>query len=218
MRRLDTTRVTATIQTAVTVALGGIGGSAGFIHTHEWATAHGQHGWLAWADAVVIEGMAVVAGFEIHRDRHAGRSTGRVSLPQVVLVVAFLVQMAAQVALAERSVTGWLLAAMPALGFLTVVKLVMRRIPDQSGEPSTPTPHVAMAPTPASPPPGRPVSAVVDRLPASVRQSVLTVAGQARQDGRQITVEEIRRTIRLPESMLANLVAELNTTINNGFV
>src|SRR5215813_10035089 len=113
MRRVDWTSV---VRALVTVVLGGIGASAGFTHTHDWATAHGQEGWLAWADAVVIEGMAVVAGFEVHRDHQAGRKG--LSVPQVVLVVAFLIQMTAQVAQAEPTPAGWLLAAMPALGFL----------------------------------------------------------------------------------------------------
>jgi len=78
------------IRTLVTVALGGIGAAAGFTHTHDWASAHGQHGWLAWADAVVIEGMAVVAGFEIHRDHTTHRPTRRITLPQLVLVAAFI--------------------------------------------------------------------------------------------------------------------------------
>ncbi|WP_232211841.1 DUF2637 domain-containing protein, partial [Saccharomonospora halophila] len=119
------------IRVVVTVVLGGIGAAAGFKHTHDWAVHHGQTGWLAWADAVVIEGMAVVAGFEIQRDRQqqdAGlRPPRRVTFPVVVLVVAFGIQMAAQVALAEPTPAGWLLAAMPALGFLVVVKLLMRR-------------------------------------------------------------------------------------------
>ena len=70
--------------------------------------------------------MAIVAGFEIHHDRAAGRSY---TFPATVLVFGVLVQMTAQVAEAEPSPAGWLVAAMPALGFLAVVKLLMRRMP-----------------------------------------------------------------------------------------
>jgi hypothetical protein len=45
-----------------------------------------------------------------------------------VLVVAFLVQMGAQVSGAPRTAAGWLFAAMPALGCLVVIKLVSRSI------------------------------------------------------------------------------------------
>uniref|UniRef100_UPI000698D94C DUF2637 domain-containing protein n=1 Tax=Saccharomonospora iraqiensis TaxID=52698 RepID=UPI000698D94C len=148
------------IRVVVTVVLGGIGAAAGFKHTHDWAVHHGQTGWLAWADAVVIEGMAVVAGFEIQRDRQqqdAGlRPPRRVTFPVVVLVVAFGIQMAAQVALAEPTPAGWLLAAMPALRFLVVVKLLMRR---------THLPAAGAADTAAAPAPVETPSAGVAREP-----------------------------------------------------
>src|SRR3982074_479101 len=65
------------IRVLVTALLGGIGAAAGFSHTHDWAVHHGQTGWLAWADAVVIEGMAIVAGFEGHREHHPPGPTAR---------------------------------------------------------------------------------------------------------------------------------------------
>jgi Protein of unknown function (DUF2637) len=210
MRRPDWTVLA---RVAVTIALGGIGASAGFTHTHDWATAHGQHGWLAWADAVVIEGMAVVAGFEVHRDHHNGRKG--ITLPQVVLVVAFLIQMTAQVAQAEPTPAGWLLAAMPALGFLTVVKLIMRRVPgptrpDDSARQADPADDQDTRGTVPSP-----VAGMLSRLPVRVRDSVITTAQDAHRDGRQVTGEDIRRTIALPEAMLTAVVTELNDTVNH---
>ena len=92
MSKVDTVKLTGTrlveaIRVLVTVVLGGIGGAAGFTHTHDWAIHHGQTGWLAWADAVVIEGIAIVAGFEVRRDHHHGH-TRKVTFPLVVLVAA----------------------------------------------------------------------------------------------------------------------------------
>lgn len=211
--------LTSIIRTTVTIALGGIGASAGFTHTHDWAVHHGQLGWLAWADAVVIEGMAVVAGFEVHRDHQAGRKG--ITLPQVVLAVAFLIQMTAQVAQAEPSPAGWLLAAMPALGFLTVVKLTMRRLPATAN----PTPQAAHAtpdlPTPDQPaglPRAAPAQSVISRLPITVRNKVISTTEQAHRDGHPVTPDEIGRTITLPQPMLADLITELNATINNHHV
>ena len=120
----------------ITLGLAGIGAAAGFRHTHDWAVSNGQTGWFAWADAVVIECMCLVAGFEIHRDHKAGRSA---RLPLTVLVVGFGIQMTAQVAEATPTPAGWLLAATPALGFLVVVKLLMRRL--------RPTPRSETAPS-----------------------------------------------------------------------
>jgi hypothetical protein len=226
MRTPDWTGIARTI---VTVALAGIGASAGFTHTHDWANAHWQHGWLAWADAVVIEGMAIVAGFEVHRDHQAGRKGRAVLVPQVVLGASFLIQMTAQVAQAEPTPAGWLLAAMPALGFLTVVKLIMRRLPSTPEQPApapvdderevTPATTVRtdtaeiIQPAPAIVErPVRPALAMATRLPAPIRNKITSMASQAREQGRVVTVEEIRRTITLPDSMLTQLVAELNAT------
>jgi hypothetical protein len=233
MRRIDLTDIARTI---VTVALGGIGAAAGFTHTHDWANAHWQHGWLAWADAVVIEGLAIVAGFEVHRDHQAGRKGRKALVPQAVLVAAFLIQMTAQVSQAEPTPAGWLLAAMPALGFLTVVKLIMRRLPPrQSPAPSeqpaptgpwsadreinqvtavridTPNKTVQTRQTEVDQT-TRPAIGTATRLPVPVRTKLTALASQAREEGRMITVEEIRRTITLPDSMLTQLVAELNGT------
>src|SRR3954447_16280088 len=110
-----TRRLVDLIRTLVAVVLGTIGAAAGFTHTHDWAVHHGQLGWIAWADAVVIEGIVIVAGFEIQRDHRAGE-TRKLTFPVAVLVAGFGVQMAAQVALAEPTPAGWLVAAMPALG------------------------------------------------------------------------------------------------------
>lgn len=188
------------IRIGVAVILGGIGAAAGFTHTHDWAASNGQTGWLAWATAVVIEGMAVVAGFEIHHDRAAGRSY---TLPAVVLVFGVLVQMTAQVAGAEPSPAGWLVAAMPALGFLAVVKLLMRRAP----APTTPD-----APT-------DPVSAEADevpavprvRLPADITARIDAAVAAARDEGREPSVEDIQRVARVPADLARRVLADQPT-------
>lgn len=118
------------VRWSITAGLGLIGAAAGFTHTHDWAVQSGQDGWLAWADAVVIECMALVAGLELHRNPR------RPAFPITVMVISFLVQMAGQVALAQPSVPGWLLAATPALGFLVTAKLAMRGL--GSAEPTPP--------------------------------------------------------------------------------
>jgi peptidoglycan/LPS O-acetylase OafA/YrhL len=108
-----------TARVVVTVAVGLIGAAAGFSHTHQAAWDSGQHSWFAWADAVVIELAALVAALKVRSTR------GRSWFPLVVMVGAFIAQMAAQVAEAPPTIGGWLFAATPALGFLIVVKLVL---------------------------------------------------------------------------------------------
>ncbi|GLY35244.1 hypothetical protein Amsp01_012680 [Amycolatopsis sp. NBRC 101858] len=212
-----TRRLVDVVRVLVAVVLGSIGAAAGFTHTHDWAVHHGQLGWIAWADAVVIEGIVIVAGFEIQRDHRIGGAR-KLTFPMVVLVAGFGVQMAAQVALAEPSPAGWLVAAMPALGFLVVVKLLMRRTP----APETREPVADLEPVTASA--SRtgvfidPASAAVVtpvrprlRLPAELTSRINTVAETARSEGRELTIEEIRRVVRVPEPMAVQILQDLAT-------
>ncbi|MFD4677009.1 DUF2637 domain-containing protein [Lentzea sp. NPDC058450] len=107
----------------IAVVVGAIGGAVGFKHSHDWAIENGQESWIAWAVAVVIECMAIVAGLELKRRRGG--------FPLLVLVGAFLLQMSAQVANARPTVAGWIIAATPALGFLCIVKMLLTRLSEQ---------------------------------------------------------------------------------------
>ncbi|PKV97700.1 uncharacterized protein DUF2637 [Amycolatopsis echigonensis] len=209
-----TRRLVDIVRLLVAATLGLIGAAAGFTHTHDWAVHHGQTGWIAWADAVVIEGIVIVAGFEVQRDHRTGRHR-RFSFPLGVLVAGFGVQMTAQVALAEPTPAGWLVAAMPALGFLVVVKLLMRRAPDE------PAPATPPAPAPAEPapaampaeaetapaPPVRPAARL--KLPPEIASRVHAAADAARDEGRDLTADDIRRVARVPDAMAARIVADL---------
>ncbi|GAB2963605.1 hypothetical protein GCM10027280_60660 [Micromonospora polyrhachis] len=104
--------------------IGGAAGAASFTHVHDVAAGHGQPGWLAWADAVVLELTSIAAGLELRRNRRLERS---VAFPATVLVLAVLLSLAAQVVEAEASVIGWIAAALPALGFLAMVKIALGR-------------------------------------------------------------------------------------------
>jgi len=195
------------IRIGVAVVLGGIGAAAGFTHTHDWAVTHGQTGWLAWATAVVIEGIAIVAGIEIHHDRAAGRPF---KFPATVLVFGVLVQMTAQVAEAEPSPAGWLVAAMPALGFLAVVKLLMRRMP----EPSTADAPVAVLDRPMPPAVAEPVAPTVPRvkLPAEITARIDAVVTAARDEGREPSIEDIQRVAKVPADLARRVLADRPAT------
>jgi hypothetical protein len=186
------------IRIGVAVVLGGIGAAAGFTHTHNWAANHGQTGWLAWATAVVIEGIAIVAGIEIHHDRAAGRPY---RFPMIVLVFGVLVQMTAQVAEAERSPAGWLVAAMPALGFLAVVKLLMRRMPEPSTPDEPASPKVSAAST-------EPVSTPRVKLPADIAARIDAAISASRAEGREPSAEDIQRVARVPADLARRVLAD----------
>ncbi|GAA3433370.1 DUF2637 domain-containing protein [Kutzneria kofuensis] len=196
-------KVATGIRLTVAAVLGLIGAAAGFTHTHDWAAHHGQTGWLAWADAVVIEGISVVAAFEIHRDRQTDRRA-RFSLPVAVLVAGFLVQMFAQVAEAEPTPAGWLLAAMPALGFLTVVKLLMRRLPHEPTAPRVePEPAAVEDKSAVTSPPSR------LRLPAPMAAKVTSAVAAARSEGREPTIADVQRAANVSDGMASQILASL---------
>ncbi|MFI7487847.1 DUF2637 domain-containing protein [Micromonospora echinaurantiaca] len=104
------------------LAIGGAAGAASFTHVHNVAAAHGQPGWLAWADAIVLELMSIASGLELRRRKRAHTPT---VFPASVLACAVTLSLAAQVVEAEPSPIGWIAAAVPALGFLVMVKVAL---------------------------------------------------------------------------------------------
>ncbi len=106
------------------LAIGGAAGAASFTHVHNVAAAHGQPGWLAWADAIVLELMSIASGLELRRRKRAHTST---VFSATVLACAVTLSLAAQVVEAEPSIIGWIAAAVPALGFLVMVKIALGR-------------------------------------------------------------------------------------------
>lgn len=112
------------LQIGLMLGVGGVAAAASWAHIVALAAEHGQGGWLAYADAAVIETAALSAGLEIRRRKRTGQPVWGVA---VVLVAAVALQLAAQLAAAELSVWGWLLGAVPAVAFLVLAKLALAR-------------------------------------------------------------------------------------------
>jgi hypothetical protein len=68
-RRPVRTSAEAVVQVVIMLAIGAAAGAASFTHVRAVAAAHGQDGWLAWADAVVLELMSIASGLELRRRR-----------------------------------------------------------------------------------------------------------------------------------------------------
>ncbi|MFC7276034.1 DUF2637 domain-containing protein [Paractinoplanes rhizophilus] len=116
------------------LAIGAAAGAASFTHVHNVAASHGQPGWLAWADAIILELMSIASGLELRRRRRAAAPT---TFPAIVLGCAVTLSLTAQVVEAEPSPIGWTAAAVPALGFLVMVKVALGHTTAQpSGTPS----------------------------------------------------------------------------------
>jgi hypothetical protein len=125
-------RMESIVQVLIMLAIGLAAGAASFTHVHDVAASHGQGGWLAGADAVVLELMSVSCGLEIRRRSRVGKS---VLFPGSVLVLAVALSISAQIVEAEQSVIGWIAAALPALGFLVMVKIALGRTPSPTAVP-----------------------------------------------------------------------------------
>ncbi|MFE7868750.1 DUF2637 domain-containing protein [Micromonospora humida] len=138
------------------LAIGGAAGAASFTHVHNVAAAHGQPGWLAWADAIVLELMSIASGLELRRRKRAQVSA---VFPGTVLACAVALSLAAQVVEAEPSPIGWTAAAVPALGFLVMVKIAL-------GYTNTPPQPPPAGTHPSTTRPADPSAATASQLPA----------------------------------------------------
>lgn len=186
------------VQILIMLAIGLAAAAASFTHVHDVAEEHGQPGWLAWADAVILELMSVASGLELRRRKRLGLG---VFFPASVLVVAVLLSLAAQVVEAERSVIGWLAAMLPAVGFLAMVKIAMGRAdgtPPASGhEPGGVADRSGTSP--AGPDIDPEVAALLPSALAAARE--LTAAGEA------VSRASVARRLRAQGHALSNATA-----------
>ncbi|BCJ26876.1 DUF2637 domain-containing protein [Actinocatenispora sera] len=123
-------------------------GAASFTHMHDWTMANvpaGTGDWFGWANAMASELTPTVAVLDVRRRRRNGTS---VRFPTAVLVASVGLSLAAQFARATPSVSGWLLAAVPAVAFIVLTKMVLAG-PSRTTEPE-PLQDNESDPTPAT--------------------------------------------------------------------
>jgi hypothetical protein len=200
-------RLEGVVQVLILLAIGSMAAAASFTHVHNVAAAHGQPGWLAWADAVVLELMSIATGLEIRRRHRAGQSAGFVLW---VLIGAVALSLSAQVVEAERSVIGWLAAALPAGGFLALVKIVLTRTPART----TPVPAVPVAvPDPVPVQDDRDDNR--DMTPELLEQARHIATAHRAEHGRPITRDQLRAALGIgttPATELHRQIKEETTT------
>lgn len=192
--------VEGVVQMVIMLAIGAAAGAASFTHVHDVAAGHGQAGWLAWADAVVLELMSVASGLEIRRRK---RVHGPVGFPVVVLAIAVSLSLSAQVVDAEASPIGWITAAIPALGFLVMVKIALAQAPGPSAVPEVVALALGAA-TECAPTAGDVAAGVanaeagatvlrdVATLMPAARAAVAVLDGQGRRVSRQALADALR--------------------------
>ncbi|GAA1414374.1 hypothetical protein GCM10009662_60610 [Catellatospora coxensis] len=188
------------VQILIMLAIGLAAAAASFTHVHDVAEEHGQPGWLAWADAVILELMSVASGLELRRRKRLGLG---VFFPASVLVVAVLLSLAAQVVEAERSVIGWLAAMLPAVGFLAMVKIAMGRAdgtPPGSGPGQEPGGVADRSGT-------SPAGPDIDPEVAALLPAALAAAHELTATGEAVSRASVARRLRAQGHALSNATA-----------
>ena len=134
--KADTERVEGLVLVLIVLIVGGLAGAASITHVHDWTMANSPAGtgeWFGWANAAISELLPLAALLTIRRRRRTG---GPIGYPLFLLVCAVALSLAAQLAVAKPSPSGWLLSAVPALAFLGLSKLVFSTAPEASEQPS----------------------------------------------------------------------------------
>ncbi|SBT41824.1 hypothetical protein [Micromonospora narathiwatensis] len=123
------TRIEGVVLVLILITVAGFAGAASFTHVKDWTLANSPTGtgeWFGWANAVISELVPIAALLTIRRRRRTGTS---ISYPLLLLIAAAGLSLAAQLAVAKPSASGWLLSAVPALAFMALVKLVLAPAP-----------------------------------------------------------------------------------------
>jgi len=213
-------RAEAIIQVLILLLIAGMAGAASFTHVHDWTMRNAPPGtgsWFGWANAIISELTPTAAGIEIRRRKRQHRTA---AYPMAVLIAAAALSLAAQVAQARPSITGWLLAAVPALAFLALTKLIFSRTPAHPRPPH----QAAASPstgTTSGTATGSPVTATVtatasepvqaDDTPANplLLSARMTAFAHHQATGQAITPEALASHLNIPHTLARALLHQI---------
>ncbi len=103
-----------------------IAATVSYLHMHTLVASHGQPGWVAALTPFSVDGMIVAASTTLLADSRSGGRGG--VLPWALLVVGSVASLAANVAVAEPTVAGRLIAAWPSFALIAAYELLMRQV------------------------------------------------------------------------------------------
>jgi Protein of unknown function (DUF2637) len=112
------------VTTAAVLAVAGVAAVASYEHMRALATLAGE-GWRSWLLPISVDGLAVAASMTMLVRRRAGQRAG--ALPWAALLLGLGASLAANVAAAEPTVVGRLVAAWPPVGLLLSYELLMQQ-------------------------------------------------------------------------------------------
>jgi Protein of unknown function (DUF2637) len=103
-----------------------IAGTVSYLHMHQLVAGHGQPGWVAALTPLSVDGMIVAASTALLADSRSGARGG--VLPWALLVTGSVASLAANVAVAEPTATGRVIAAWPSFALIGAYELLMRQV------------------------------------------------------------------------------------------
>jgi Protein of unknown function (DUF2637) len=103
-----------------------IAGTVSYLHMHLLVELHGQPGWVAALTPLSVDGMIVAASTTLPAESRSGSHGG--ILPWGLLVAGSAASLAANVAVAEPTATGRVIAAWPSFALIASYELLMRQI------------------------------------------------------------------------------------------
>ena len=116
-----------------------IAGTVSYLHMHWLVELHGQPGWVAALTPLSVDGMILAASTTLLADSRAGER-GAV-LPWVLLVMGSAASLAANVAVAQPTVAGRVIAAWPSFALIGAYELLMRQVRHSAAGASKPQPR-----------------------------------------------------------------------------
>ena len=103
-----------------------IAATVSYLHMHMLVALHGQPVWVAALTPLSVDGMIVAASTALLADSRCGGRGGLV--PWVLLVAGSAASLAANVAVAEPTVTGRMIAAWPSFALIGAYEMLMRQV------------------------------------------------------------------------------------------
>jgi len=122
--------------TVSVLAVAGVAAVASYEHMRALAELAGE-GWRSWLLPVSVDGLAVAASMTMLVRRRAGETAG--VLPWVALLLGLGASLAANVAAADPTVVGRVVAAWPPVGLLLSYELLLQQHNSAWGGPGVQT-------------------------------------------------------------------------------
>jgi len=103
-----------------------VAGTVSYLHMHLLVELDGQPGWVAVLTPLSVDGMILAASTTLLADSRAGGRGG--VLPWALLVTGSAASLAANVAVAQPTVAGRVIAAWPSFALIGAYELLMRQV------------------------------------------------------------------------------------------